>query len=55
MIDAPNSMAFELLRKSAQRDKMRVAIKEITGRTYKLGPYRREYQEKNRRRILWSS
>lgn len=46
LIDAPNSMAFELLRKSAQRDKMRVAIKEITGRTYKLGPYRREYQEK---------
>jgi len=25
---------------------MRVAIKEITGRTYKLGPYRKEYQEK---------
>ncbi len=46
LIDAPNSMAFELLRKSAQRDKMRIAIKEITGRTYKLGPYRREYQEK---------
>ena len=46
LIDAPNSMAFELLRKSAQRDKMRVAIKEITGRTYKLGPYRKEYQEK---------
>ena len=45
LIDAPNSMAFELLRKSAQRDKMRIAIKEITGRTYKLGPYRREYQE----------
>lgn len=46
LIDAPNSMAFELLRKSAQRDKMRVAIKEITGRTYKLGPYRKESQEK---------
>ncbi|HIS68278.1 MAG TPA: DNA polymerase III subunit gamma/tau [Candidatus Gallacutalibacter stercoravium] len=40
LIDAPNSMAFELLRKSAQRDKMRIAIKEVTGRTYKLGPYR---------------
>ena len=45
LIDAPNSMAFELLRKSAQRDKMRIA-NEITGRTYKLGPYRREYQKK---------
>lgn len=40
LIDAPNSMAFELLRKSAQRDKMRVAIKEVTGRVYKLGPYK---------------
>lgn len=40
LIDAPNSMAFELLRKSTQRDKMRVAIKEVTGRVYKLGPYK---------------
>lgn len=40
LIDAPNSMAFELLRKSAQRDKMRIAIKEVTGRVYKLGPYK---------------
>ena len=41
LIDAPNSMAFELLRKSAGRDKMRVAIKEVTGKTYKLGPYKK--------------
>ena len=34
-------MAFELLRKSAQRDKMRIAIQEITGQVYKLGPYRK--------------
>lgn len=40
LIDAPNSMAFELLRKSTQRDKMRLAIKEVTGRVYKLGPYK---------------
>lgn len=39
LIDAPNDMAFELLRKSVQRDKMRIAIKEVTGRVYKLGPY----------------
>lgn len=51
LIDAPNSMAFELLRKSAQRDKMRVAIQEVTGRVYKLGPYQsaaaREEKKKN--------
>lgn len=39
LIHAPNDMAFELLRKSAQRDKMRIAIKEVTGRVFKLGPY----------------
>jgi DNA polymerase-3 subunit gamma/tau len=42
LIDAPNSMAFELLRKSAQRDKMRIALREVTGKVYKLGPYQRE-------------
>ena len=46
LIDAPNDMAFELLRKSAQRDKMRVAIKEVTGRVYKLGPYPTDASEK---------
>lgn len=40
LIDAPNQMAFELLRKSSQRDKMRVAIKDVTGRSYRLGPYK---------------
>lgn len=45
LIDAPNTMAFELLRKSAQRDKMRVAIKEVTGKVYKLGPYKAAAQE----------
>lgn len=43
LIDAPNSMAFELLRKSPQqKDKMRDAIRQITGRVYRLGPYKRE-------------
>ena len=40
LIDSPNSVAFELLRKSAQRDKMRIAIQNITGTVYKLGPYK---------------
>ncbi len=39
LIDSNNEMAFELLRKSSQRDKMREAIKNVTGRAYKLGPY----------------
>ena len=38
-------MAFELLRKSSQRDKMREAIQQVTGRVYKLGPYRAKKQE----------
>lgn len=40
LIDSPKEMAFELLRKSTQRDKMRLAIKEVTGNSYKLGPYK---------------
>lgn len=40
LIDAPNSMAFELLKKPSQREKMRLAIKEVTGTVYKLGPYK---------------
>ena len=40
LIDAPKEMAFELLRKSSQRDKMRLAIKQVTGKSYKLGPYK---------------
>ena len=47
LIDAPNDMAFELLRKSAGRDKMRVAIKEVTGRTYRLGPYKSSVNKKD--------
>ena len=45
LIDAPKEMAFELLRKSAQRDKMREAIQQVTGRVYKLGPYRSKKAE----------
>ncbi|MEI3541312.1 MAG: DNA polymerase III subunit gamma/tau [Acutalibacteraceae bacterium] len=39
LIDSQNEMAFELLRKSNQRDKMRIAVKNVTGKAYKLGPY----------------
>ncbi len=42
LIDAPREMAFELLRKSSQREKMRDVIQQVTGRVYKLGPYKKE-------------
>lgn len=45
LIDAPNEIAFRLLRESAQRDNMRRAIQQVTGRTYKLGPYKRDAEE----------
>lgn len=45
LIDAANSMAFELLRRPSQRDKMRTAIQEVTGRVYKLGPYQAAAKE----------
>lgn len=45
LIDAPREMAFELLRKSSQRGKMRDAIQQVTGRVYKLGPYRRPEEQ----------
>ena len=39
LIDAPQELAFELLRKSSQRDKLRDAIRQVLGKVYKLGPY----------------
>lgn len=47
LIDAPNEIAFRLLRETAQRDNMRNAIQQITGRTYKLGPYKRPDAKEN--------
>lgn len=45
LIDAPREMAFELLRKSSQRDKMRDVIQQVTGKVYKLGPYKKTAAE----------
>ncbi|MCR5653807.1 MAG: DNA polymerase III subunit gamma/tau [Ruminococcus sp.] len=41
LIDANNEIAFNLLKQSTQRANIRTAIQEITGRTYKLGPYKK--------------
>lgn len=40
LIDANNELAFRLLRESSQRDSMRCAIQQVTGKMYHLGPYR---------------
>ena len=39
LIEAPE-IAFELLKRPEQRQRMREAIRQVTGRVYKLGPYR---------------
>ena len=40
LIDSPSALAFELLREPENRNQMRNAIKEVTGKYYNLGPYR---------------
>lgn len=40
-IDAKDDTPFRHLRNPSQREKMRAAIKEVTGKSYKLGPYKR--------------
>lgn len=46
LIDSDSDIAFDLLRKSGQRAQIRQIVAETTGKTYKLGPYRKpEKQE----------
>ncbi len=45
LIDAPNEIAFRLLRKPEQRENMRRAIQQVTGRTYNLGPYQKPKED----------
>lgn len=41
LIDAATDMAFKLLKRSPeQKDKIRDAVQELTGKRYKLGPYK---------------
>lgn len=46
LIDANNSMAFDLLRHSSRRQEIRDVIQDVTGKVYKLGPYRPPTKEK---------
>lgn len=41
LIETNQDIAFQLLKKSSQRDNIRKAVSEITGKTYKLGPYKK--------------
>ncbi|MEE0873846.1 MAG: DNA polymerase III subunit gamma/tau [Ruminococcus sp.] len=45
LIDSESEMAFELLRLGSQRQKIREIVREVTGRVYRLGPYRRPQQK----------
>ncbi|MBQ9680273.1 MAG: DNA polymerase III subunit gamma/tau [Ruminococcus sp.] len=40
LIETNHEIAFSLLKKSAQREEIRKAVQEVTGRVYKLGPYK---------------
>ena len=45
-IDSKYDITFKLLRDSSQRNEVRNAIREITGKTYILGPYKGKSKEK---------
>ena len=54
LIDADQEIAFQLLKKSSQRDNIRKAVSEITGKTYKLGPYKKPEQKEKKDDVLSS-
>ena len=37
---ATTCSSFDLLKRASQREKIREAIQQVTGRVYKLGPYK---------------
>lgn len=45
LIDAPKQLALQILRQPNQRENIRQAIKQVLGKSYSLGPYRKP--EKN--------
>lgn len=44
LIDAPE-LAFDLLKRPEQRTRLREAVRRVTGRVYKLGPYKKPQEE----------
>ncbi len=49
LIETNHEIAFELLKKSAQREEIRKAVQEVTGKVYKLGPYKQPEEKKQRK------
>ena len=45
LIDSQSELAFKLLKQPEHREKMRNAVQEVTGRMYKLGPYKKLEQK----------
>ncbi len=52
LIDTDQEIAFQLLKKSSQRDNIRKAVSETTGKTYKLGPYKKPEAESKKDDVL---
>lgn len=52
LIDTDQEIAFQLLKKSSQRDNIRKAVSQITGKTYKLGPYKKPQTETKKDDVL---
>lgn len=52
LIETDQQIAYQLLKKSAQRDNIRKAVVEITGKSYKLGPYKKPEQEVKKDNVL---
>ena len=42
LIESENDLSFELLRQSKYRTEIKKIIKDVTGKQYKLGPYKKE-------------
>lgn len=49
LIDSDSEIPFRLLKESAQRDNIRAAIREITGKPYSLGPYRKPEKKEDKK------
>ena len=52
LIETDHEIAFELLKKSAQREEIRKAVQEVTGKVYKLGPYQLPEKQVSKDEVL---
>ncbi len=45
LIDSDNELTFKRLKQPEERDRMRKAVLEVTGRVYRLGPYKKNEEQ----------